>query len=109
MEATGLSLLLDDIPERVKKKWGGRAMHEGASFILINTNGEALAMDTVWSLWTVGWSAQDDNKFAKQCGIDTSKHTFKCTAPLSQLIGRNCNWNQLLLVAFLSYAHKYLT
>ena len=83
LEATEIHLLLDDIPERVRDKWSEREslllqqLFEGTSVILINTNGEALAMDTIWK---VGSSATDYTEFARSRGIDTNKHTYllKC-------------------------------
>ena len=91
LSANEMNLLLDDIPERVRKKWGVRGsllLHQlfgGANVILINRNGAALAMDTVW---TVGSSAADDMEFARSRGIDTNKHTYLFKAkllPLAQL------------------------
>ena len=102
LRANELNLLLDDIPEEEKKKWGERGslllrqLFGGASVILINKRGEALAMDTVW---TVSSSAANDTESAQSIGIDTSKHTypFKCKViPLSYMIDRNCYESQPL-------------
>ena len=104
-ERTEMQILLHDSPEEMRAKWGERAslmllqLYGGASVILINTKGEALAMDTIC---TVGWSAQHDRNFVKECGIDTSKHTypFKCTvAPLLELIDKNWEENQPIVAA----------
>ena len=90
-----MNLLLDDIFEEERKREGERAsllllqLVTGANVILINKNGEALAMDTIW---TIGSRAANDTEFARSCGIDTRKHTcalkFK-VIPLSRLIDRN--------------------
>ena len=91
-----MKVLLDDIPLEEKKKWGERGslllqqLYGGASVILINKNGEALAMDTIW---TVGSSAVKDTDFVQSRGIDSSKHPypFKCTIiPLLWLADGNC-------------------
>ena len=93
--ANGMKLLVDDIPEEQKKKWGERGslllqqLFRGASIILINKSGEALSMDTIW---TIGSSAVKDTAFVRSHGIDTIKHTypFKCTViPLLWLLDGN--------------------
>ena len=85
VSSIAMNLLLDDIFEEERKRGGERAsllllqLVTGANVILINKNGEALAMDTIW---TVGSSAVND----------TRKHTcaFKFKViPLSLLIDRN--------------------
>ena len=108
--ANEMKLLLDEAPERVRKKWGEMGLllllqqYGGASVILLNKSGEALAMDT---LWTVGSSAADDTEFVRSCGIDASKHTypFKCKViPLSRLIDGNYDERQPIVAASLPYA-----
>ena len=102
LRANELHLLLDDIPAEEKKNWDERGsllllqLFGGASVILINKKGEALAMDTIW---TVDTSAPEDTEFARSHGIDKSKHTypFKCKViPLARLIDRNCFESQPL-------------
>ena len=92
VSSNAMNLLLDDIFEEERKRGGERAsllllqLVTGANVILINKNGEALAMDAIW---TVGSSAANDTEFARSCGLDTRKHTypFKCKViPLSRLI-----------------------
>ena len=92
-----INLLLDDIHEKERKQWGENVsmillqLYEGASVILINKNGEAIAMDSVGK---VGSSDENDSKFVHSCGIDASKHMypFKCkVGPLSKMFERKCN------------------
>ena len=92
VSSNAINLLLDDVFEEERKRGGERAsllllqFITGANVILINKNGEALAMDTIW---TVGSSAANDTEFARSCGLDTRKYTcaFKCKViPLSRLI-----------------------
>ena len=110
LNENGMKLLLDDIPEEQKKKWGERGslllqqLFGGASIILMNKNGEALAMDTIW---TIGSSSKKDTAFVRSRGIDTSKHTypFKCRViPLSRLIYGNCDVRQPIVAASLPYS-----
>ena len=92
-----LTLVLSDIPESMREKWGERGsqllhqLYGGSSVILINKRGEAVAMDT---LLKVGWRDDNDIKFASSCDIDTNQHIypFKSTVlPLSKLlVHMNC-------------------
>ena len=92
-----MNLLLDDIPKRLMNKWGERGsllllqQYGSSSVIILNKAGEAVSMDTVW---TVGSSAENDLELVKSKGIDTKTHTypFKCKViPLSRLIKNNCD------------------
>ena len=86
-----MHLLLDDIPEREREKWGEKGsllllqLYGGASVILINRKGEALAMDTIY---TVGSSTANDKEFVRSAGIDPSKHTYPFKASVIPLAVR---------------------
>ena len=92
-----LHVLLDDIPIQEKKEWGDRGslllrqLYGGASVILINRSGEAVAMDTIQS---VNKSTDIDIKFARSCRIDTNLHTYPFKSKIllltQLLVGRNC-------------------
>ena len=91
LSETEINLLLNDIPDKEKKKWGERGslllqqLFGGASVILFNKSGEALAMDTIW---TVGSSAEDDTEDVIKRGIDTNKRKYPFKAkvlPFAQL------------------------
>ena len=102
-------VLLDDIPMQEKKEWGERGslllhqLYGGASVILINSSGEAVAMDTIQ---TVNKSTDVDIEFARSRKIDTNLHTYPFKSklvPLSLLI---CE--QQLVDAVLSKTPKEL-
>ena len=65
-------------------------LYGGASAILINKRGEAVAMDKIQN---VIQSAEIDINFAYSCGIDISQHMYPFKSKVVQFAQLLINWN----------------